>query len=275
MYTQKHRLKFSTSIVPLVHSIFIYLQTNPQVSSAAVHLSLCKWHPSWAPASWTHACIQHLRKQTHCGRRQTLKLKGIELPVLRPLPGNHHPSVFLIPTNLSTFARRNLIYIIEFVSNCETSLIRPLSCAWCWFRFQYLLFIYNIFHFPTNQSPKSSSATVLQSLCKYLIGESEGRTYTCYSHAPFPFKYINPCDTVCVIGNGCSCAYTAIIQTTVNAFHMPPCPEVIMSPLDLHRSCGGWVWYSTPQENEYATASHYKNKQKFSYITGRLGMVDY
>ena len=106
--------------------------------------------------------------------------------------------------------------------------------------------------------------------------ESEGQTYTCYSHAPLPFKYINPCDTVCVIGIGCSCGYAAIIQTTVYAFHMPPCPEVIvMSPFDLHRSCGGWVWYSTSQENEYPTASHYKNKQKFSYITGRLGMVDY
>ena len=115
------------------------------------------------------------------------------------------------------------------------------------FRFQYLLFIY--FHFPTNQSPKSSSAAVLQSLCKYLIGESEGQTYTCYSHAPLPFKYINPCDTVCYRYWLLVCAYAAIVQTTVYAFHMPPCPEVIvMSPLDLHRSCG----------DEYGTPLHWR-----------------
>ena len=33
-----------------------------------------------------------------------------------------------------------------------------------------------------------------------LIGESEGRIYTCYSHAPLPFKYNNSCDTVYVTG---------------------------------------------------------------------------
>ena len=58
------------------------------------------------------------------GTRQTQKLNP--LPVLRPLSNNYHPSQF---SHKFEYLLRNLTYIIEFVSDCETSLIRPLSCG--------------------------------------------------------------------------------------------------------------------------------------------------
>ena len=51
-----------------------------------------------------------------------------------------------------------------------------------------------------------------------LIGESEGQTCTCYSHAPLPFKDINSCDTVF---NLCDTVYVIGIANTLNLRFLP------------------------------------------------------
>ena len=75
-----------------------------------------------------------------------------------------------------------------------------------------------------------------------LIGESEGQTCTCYSHAPLPFKYINSCDTVF---NSCDTVYAVLIvavgHRTISEQNCPLC-----NPL------GHWSDIMTDQSNRHA-----------------------
>ena len=66
-----------------------------------------------------------------------------------------------------------------------------------------------------------------------LIGESEGQTCTCYSHAPLPFKYINSCDTVF---NSCDTVYVIGIARVCPNF------QHVNTNGDTHCSCPQTRW---------------------------------